>query len=117
MSFSTKAQTQINAHARKDLNFKTNTRVLYTTFTNIKAFEKQHPQWPISLKTILTEHLHTSVVLGQKENLLQSYDGSQFPLGEKLSALKLTDEVIKKIGGMYYGSKEVQKLNQMGIKQ
>lgn len=107
-----KAQTQIEATPRENLRYKTNTRVLYTTLNNVDAFEAQHPQWPLSLKTILTKHLHTSIVFGQKENVLQAYDGSQFLLEAELSALNLTEIVIQKIGGMYYGRIEVQKLNQ-----
>ena len=110
MSFSIHAQTKIDAQARRDLNFKTNTRVLFTTLDSTEAFETQHPQWSLSLKKILTEHLHTTIVLGQKENLLQSYDRSRFPLEADLSALKLTEMVIQKIGGMYYGKKEVERL-------
>lgn len=112
MSFSMKAQTQIEATPRENLRYKTNTRVLYTTLNNVDAFEAQHPQWPLSLKTILTKHLHTSIVFGQKENVLQAYDGSQFLLEAELSALNLTEIVIQKIGGMYFGRNEVQKLNQ-----
>ena len=37
-------------------------------------------------------------------------DGSMFNLTQNINASKLTDEVVKLIGGMYYGSSEVREL-------
>ena len=104
------AQKQIEAKPREDLSFSTNKRVLYTTINTLEAFETKHPKWSHSLKEILSEYLHTSIVIGQKENLLVSFDGSRFPLKSKASALDLTNEVIDKIGAMYFGKREVDKL-------
>ena len=112
MTLPLKAQIQINAQARNDLNFKTNTRVLYTTINNVDAFEATYSKGAFSLKTVLTDYLHTTIVLGHKENLLKAYDGSIYSFPAALTAQALTAAVIEKIGGMYYGSEEVQKLNQ-----
>lgn len=104
------AQKQIEAKPREDLSFSTNKRVLYTTINTLEVFETKHPKWSHSLKEILSEYLHTSIVSGQKENILVSFDGSRFPLKSKASALDLTNEVIDKIGAMYFGKREVDKL-------
>ena len=104
------AQKQIQAKPREDLSFSTNKRVLYTTINTLEVFEIKHPKWSHSLKEILSKYLHTSVVIGQKENLLLSFDGSRFALKSKASALDLTNEVIDKIGAMYFGKMEVDKL-------
>ena len=88
------AQKQIEAKPREDLSFSTNKRVLYTTINTLEVFETKHPKWSHSLK----------------ENILVSFDGSRFPLKSKASALDLTNEVIDKIGAMYFGKREVDKL-------
>ena len=104
------AQKQIEAKPREDLSFSTKKRVLYTTINTLEVFEIKHPKWSYTLKEILSKYLHTSVVIGQKENLLVSFDGSRFALTSKASALDLTNEVIGKIGAMYFGEMEVDKL-------
>ena len=104
------AQKQIEATPREDLSFSTNKRILYTTINSLDVFETKHPKWSHPLKEILSEYLHTSIVIDQKENLLVSFDGSRFPLKSKASALDLTNEVIDKIGAMYFGKREVDKL-------
>lgn len=109
--FKMSAQYTYDGTAREELNFKTNKRVLETTLKNIEDFEAIHAEYKLSLKIILNKKLHTTIVLGQKENILYSFDGRQFSLKPSVSALKLTDEVIKLIGGMYFGRAEVDKLN------
>ena len=104
------AQKQIEAKPREDLYFSANKRVLYTTINSIEVFETKHPKWSHSLKEILSIYLHTSIIISQKENLLVSFDGSRFPLKSKGSALDLTNEVIGKIGDMYFGKREVDNL-------
>ena len=106
------AQSIYESMPRKDLNYITNQRVLYTTYKTIDAFEEDHDQWSLTLRAILTESLHTSIVLGQKENVLQSYDGQRFSIRNITSARTITDEVIEKIGGMFFGRSEVEKLNE-----
>ncbi len=115
MTLPLKAQIQINAQARNDLNYQTNTRVLYTTINDVDAFEATYSKGTISLKTVLTDYMHTTIVLGYKENLLKAYDGSVYSLPAALSAEALTAAVVEKIGGMYYGSEEVRKLNQKNM--
>lgn len=104
------AQKQIEATPREDLSFSSNKRILYTTINSLDVFETKHPKWSHPLKEILSEYLHTSIVIDQKENLLVSFDGSRFPLKSNASALDLTNEVIDKIGAMYFGKREVDKL-------
>ena len=104
------AQKQIEATPREDLSFSTNKRILYTTINSLDVFETKHPKWSHPLKEILSEYLHASIVIDQKENLLVSFDGSRFPLKSNASALDLTNEVIDKIGAMYFGKREVDKL-------
>ncbi|MGA1030540.1 MAG: hypothetical protein ACO3SY_07515 [Flavobacteriaceae bacterium] len=112
MSTSLNAQQHLEAKAREDVPFATQKRVLHTTLKTLTDFEVQHPNWSISLKTILTDHLHTSILLNQKENKLLSFDGSAFPLASTKNALVLTNEVIAKIGAMYFGREEVAKLKE-----
>ena len=78
----------------------------------IDAFEEDHDQWSLTLRAILTESLHTSIVLGQKENVLQSFDGQRFSIRNITSARTITDEVIVRIGGMFFGRAEVDELNE-----
>ncbi len=111
MSSKLYAQSVYESTPRKDLNYKTNQRVLYTVYKTIDAFEEEHDQWSLTLRAILTERLHTSIVLGQKENVLQSFDGQRFSIRNITSARAITDEVIEKIGGMFFGRSEVDELN------
>ena len=104
------AQYAYDGTAREELNFKTKKRVLETTLKSIKDFEAIHAKYGLSLKIILNKKLQTTIVLGQKENILYSFDGQQFSLQPNVSALLLTDEVIKLVGEMYFGRSEVDRL-------
>ena len=106
------AQSVFESTPRKDLKYIKARRVLYTTYKSIDAFEEEHDQWSLTLRAILTESLHTSIVLGQKENVLQSFDGQRFSIRNINSARTITDEVIVRIGGMFFGRAEVDELNE-----
>ena len=112
MSSKLYAQPVYESTPRKDLNYITAHRVLYTTHKTIDAFQEEHDQWSLTLRAILTENLHTSIVLGQKENILQSFDGQRFSIRNITSARTITDEVIERIGGMFFGRTEVDELNE-----
>ncbi len=106
------AQQVYESTPRKGLNYITAHRVLYTTYKTIDAFEEEHDQWSLTLRAILTENLYTSIVLGQKENILQSFDGQRFSIRNITSARTITDEVIERIGDMFFGRTEVDELNE-----
>ena len=62
------------------------------------------------LDYVIRNRLHTAIYLNQEKNYLESMDGSKFNLPQNINASKLTGEVVKLIGGMYYGSSEVREL-------
>ena len=95
---------------RSDLNFGRNIRILYTTIKNFEEFQKKHQDSDMYLDYVIRNRLHTAIYLNQEKNYLESMDGSKFNLPQNINASKLTDEVIKLIGGMYYGSSEVREL-------
>ena len=66
----------------------------------------------MSLEYVIRDRLHTAIFLNQKNNQLESMDGSEFSLPEKLSAVELTNELVSLIGKMYYGADEVKALAQ-----
>ena len=64
----------------------------------------------MNLEYVIRDRLHTAIYLNQEKNRLESMDGSIFNLPQNITAKVLTDEVVKLIGGMYYGSSEVREL-------
>ena len=64
---------------------------------------------PLGL-TINEDGLCSGCIIHEEKNYLESMDGSIFNLPQNINASKLTDEVVKLIGGMYYGSSEVREL-------
>lgn len=97
---------------RSDLNLGANKRILYTTIDDIKAFDQNYKGTEMSLEYVIRDRLHTAIFLNQKKNQLQSMDGSEFGLSQKLSAVELTNELVSFIGRMYYGADEVKALAQ-----
>ncbi len=95
---------------RSDLNFGRNIRILYTTIKNLEEFKKTYQDSDMYLDYVIRNRLHTAIYLNQEKNYLESMDGSIFDLTQNINASKLTDEVVKLIGGMYYGSSEVREL-------
>ena len=95
---------------RTDLNFGRNIRILYTSIKNLEEFQKNYQDSDMYLDYVIRNRLHTAIYLNQKKNYLESMDGSMFNLTQNINASKLTDEVVKLIGGMYYGSSEVREL-------
>ena len=95
---------------RSDLNFGRNIRILYTTIKNIQEFQENYQDSDMHLDYVIRNRLHTAIYLNQEKNYLESMDGSIFNLPQNINASKLTDEVVKLIGGMYYGSSEVREL-------
>ena len=95
---------------RTDLNFGRNIRILHTTIKNFQDFQKNYQDSDMHLDYVIRNRLHTAIYLNQEKNYLESMDGSIFDLPQNISALTLTDEVVKLIGGMYYGSSEVREL-------
>jgi len=97
---------------RTDLNLGANKRILYTTLEDIKPFHQKYKGTEMSLEYVIRDRLHTAIFLNQKNNQLESMDGSEFGLPEKLSAVELTNELVSLIGKMYYGADEVKALVQ-----
>ena len=95
---------------RTDLNFGRNIRILYTSIKNLEEFQKNYQDSDMYLDYVIRNRLNTAIYLNQKKNYLESMDGSMFNLTQNINASKLTDEVVKLIGGMYYGSSEVREL-------
>ena len=95
---------------RSDLNFSSNKRILYTTIKNLEDFQKNYQDSEMNLEYVIRDRLHTAIYLNQEKNRLESMDGSIFNLPQNITAKVLTDEVVKLIGGMYYGSSEVREL-------
>ena len=95
---------------RSDLNFTSNKRILYTTIKNLEDFQKNYQDSEMNLEYVIRNRLHTAIYLNQEKNCLESMDGSIFNLPQDISAKVLTDQVVKLIGGMYYGSSEVREL-------
>ena len=95
---------------RTDLRLNSNKRILYTSIKNIEAFKQKYKQTDMTLDYVIRDRLHTAIFLGQKENFLESMDGSLFDLPDNYPAKELTDQVVALIGSMYYGSDEVEQL-------
>ena len=95
---------------RTDLNFGRNIRILHTSIKNFEEFQKNYQDSDMHLDYVIRNRLHTAIYLNQEKNYLESMDGSIFNLPQNINASKLTDEVVKLIGGMYYGSSEVREL-------
>ena len=95
---------------RSDLNFTSNKRILYTTIKDLEDFQKNYQDSEMNLEYVIRNRLHTAIYLNHEKNCLESMDGSIFNLPQNISAKVLTDEVVKLIGGMYYGSSEVREL-------
>ena len=95
---------------RTDLNFGRNIRILYTSIKNLEEFQKNYQDSDMYLDYVIRNRLHTAIYLNREKNYLESMDGSIFNLNQNINASKLTDEVVKLIGGMYYGSSEVREL-------
>jgi len=95
---------------RTDLDFERQKRILFTTIKDIESFRQQYNGGEMTLEYVIRDRLHTAIFLNQKNNYLMSMDGSEFSLSENISATKLTEEVIKLIGAMYYGADEVKNL-------
>ena len=95
---------------RTDLNLGANKRILYTTIDDIKDFDQNYKGTEMSLEYVIRDRLHTAIFLNQKKNQLQSMDGSEFGLSQRLSAVELTNELVSLIGSMYYGAEEVKAL-------
>ena len=95
---------------RSDLNLGRNIRILYTTIKNFEEFKKKYQDSDMYLDYVIRNRLHTAIYLNQEKNYLESMDGSKFNLPQNINASKLTGEVVKLIGGMYYGSSEVREL-------
>ena len=62
MSSKLYAQSVFESTPRKDLKYIKARRVLYTTYKSIDAFEEEHDQWSLTLRAILTESLHLSLI-------------------------------------------------------
>ena len=95
---------------RTDLRLNSKNRILYTSIKNIEAFKQKYKQTDMTLDYVIRDRLPTAIFLGQKGNLLESMDGSLFDLPDNQSAKELTDQVVALIGSMYYGSDEVEQL-------
>ena len=95
---------------RTDLDFERQKRILFTTIKDIESFRQQYNGGEMTLEYVIRDRLHTAIFLNQKNNYLMSMDGSEFSLSENISATKLTEEVIKLIGAMYYVADEVKNL-------
>ena len=95
---------------RTDLNFARNIRILHTSIKNFEEFQKNYQDSDMDLDYVIRNRLHTAIYLNREKNYLESMDGSIFNLNQNINASKLTDEVVKLIGGMYYGSSEVREL-------
>ena len=95
---------------RTDLNFGRNIRILHTSIKNFEEFQKNYQDSDMHLDYVIRNRLHTAIYLNQEKNYLESMDGSIFNLTQNINASKLTDEVVKLIGRMYYGSSEVREL-------
>lgn len=52
----------------------------------------------MTLEYVIRDRLHTVIFLNQKNNHLQSMDGSEFLLTPKLSAVELTNQLVLLIG-------------------
>ena len=96
--------------SREGLLLKNNTRKLYTSIPTIEAFDAPYQTSTLSLNVVIREKLHTTIVVQQSENVLESMDGSLFPLPAEVSAEELTDQLVTLIGGMFYGRAEVELL-------
>ena len=96
--------------SREGLLLKNNTRKLYTKLSTIDAFDVPYKKSELSLNVVIRETLHTTIVVQQSENVLESMDGTLFPLSADASAEELTDQVVTLIGGMFYGRSEVEML-------
>ena len=77
---------------------------------NFQDFQKNYQDSDMHLDYVIRNRLHTAIYINQEKNYLESMDGSMFNLTQNINASKLTDEVVKLIGGMYYGSSEVREL-------
>ena len=97
---------------REDLNFKNNKRVLYTKLSDIEEFNVAYEESELTLNRVLREKLHTAIVVNQKENILESMDGTRFMLQTNVSATELTQIVVSHISQMHYGAAEVKKLKE-----
>ena len=95
---------------RTDLRLNSSKRILYTSIKNIEAFKQKYKQTDMTLDYVIRDRLHTAIFLGQKGNFLESMDGTLFDLKDNYPAKELTDQVVALIGSMYYGAKEVEKL-------
>ena len=95
---------------RNDLNFKSNKRILYTNIQKIDSFDQKYKKTNLTLNFIIRNKLHTAIFINQKKNYLKSMDGSIINFSNNLDAKQLTDHLIKTIGKMVYGSKEVKRL-------
>ena len=98
--------------SRTGLHFSKNMRVLYTKLVTISAFDVPYHNSALSLNRVIREKLHTTIVLKQPENILESMDGSLFPLPTEADAKQLTDTVVSLIGNMFYGKSEVKQLQE-----
>ena len=96
----------------RDVRLKNHTRKLYTNISTITAFDVPYKDSALSLNVVIREKLHTTIVIQQPENFLESMDGTVFPLSANASAEEITDEVVALIGGMLYGRSEVEMLRE-----
>lgn len=97
---------------RTDLEFDVQKRTLYTNLKDIKVFYREYKETEMTLEYVIRDRLHTAIFLNQKNNYLQSMDGSIFRLSKNLTAEELTNQVVSLIGSMYYGADEVKNLAQ-----
>ena len=93
---------------KDELGFQKPYRTLKTTFKSLEGFQTYYPGTKITLEKILRYHLYTAIHINQKENKLLSMDLTEFQLKNFTSEEKLTEEIVKLIGEMFFGSKELK---------
>ena len=93
----------------KKIVMKNSSRKLYTIVNDKKKFDKLFLNSSFSCGYIIRYFFNTEIILGFHTNKLVSLDDSIFYLNTKNeNTEKLTQEFIKIISSMFYGSKEFE---------
>jgi len=99
---------------RNDLDFDKKTRDFYTVVEDSSKFDYIFPNTDISCGYIIRYFFHTSIHLSSESNELVSMNGSVFDIevsdstNDKDYIINLTQNVLIKIGDMYYGFSELK---------
>ena len=95
---------------RLGLNFRNNTRDLYTIISDSSSFNTIYPGTDKSCGYIIRYYFYTNIFLGENQSTLISMNRSKFNISSENNVIDQTNSVIDRIKNMSFGNKEYQEL-------